>query len=274
MSGYTALSNDDGYVVLTQNHWKSHLIHLRHIHTFVLQFSLPMKDYYYILGIKENATQDEVKKAYRKLSVKFHPDKNDGDAFFAERFKEINEAYEVLSNNLSRDKYDALRRNKNTGSTSQQGINFIPEITLFTSNKPYFEYDEEVTFSWKTINANKVSLKPFGIVEPIGQKTYKIKNFKNQNLDFELVAENSNITRSTSKKITLKNKTYQELFEHFKGEIHKSQNTTHKSSAEPKSTTNKENEEDRKSNKAIETTVNIVFALFILLILILLIQNR
>ena len=55
-----------------------------------------MKDYYYILGIKPNASTDEIKKAYRKLSLKFHPDKNDGDKFFEERFKEINEAYENL----------------------------------------------------------------------------------------------------------------------------------------------------------------------------------
>jgi DnaJ-class molecular chaperone len=55
-----------------------------------------IKDYYYILGVARNASQDEIKKAYRKLSVKFHPDKNDGDKFFEERFKDINEAYETL----------------------------------------------------------------------------------------------------------------------------------------------------------------------------------
>jgi len=55
-----------------------------------------IKDYYYILGIARDASQDEIKKAYRKLSTKFHPDKNDGDKFFAERFKDINEAYETL----------------------------------------------------------------------------------------------------------------------------------------------------------------------------------
>ena len=52
------------------------------------------------------ASSDEIKKAYRKLSIKFHPDKNDGDSFFEERFKEIQEAYEILSNAARRTAYD------------------------------------------------------------------------------------------------------------------------------------------------------------------------
>ena len=65
-----------------------------------------IKDYYYILGIARNASQDEIKKAYRKLSIKFHPDKNDGDKFFEERFKDINEAYETLVDDAKRKIYD------------------------------------------------------------------------------------------------------------------------------------------------------------------------
>ena len=65
-----------------------------------------MKDYYYILGLNKNATIDDIKKAYRKLSLKFHPDKNENDTFFTERFKEIQEAYEILSDNYKRQKYD------------------------------------------------------------------------------------------------------------------------------------------------------------------------
>ncbi|MBK8393016.1 MAG: DnaJ domain-containing protein [Saprospiraceae bacterium] len=66
-----------------------------------------MKDYYYILGIESDASEDEIKKAYRKLSVKFHPDKNEGDKFFENRFKEIQEAYETLSNKNQRILYDS-----------------------------------------------------------------------------------------------------------------------------------------------------------------------
>ncbi len=65
-----------------------------------------MKDYYYILGVSYNATQDEIKLAYRKLSKKFHPDLNLGEVFFEERFKEIQEAYEVLSDNQKRNIYN------------------------------------------------------------------------------------------------------------------------------------------------------------------------
>ena len=67
-----------------------------------------MKDYYYILGISNNASLEEVKKAYRKLSLKFHPDQNNGDKFFEERFRDINEAYETLNNEQKRKEYDAI----------------------------------------------------------------------------------------------------------------------------------------------------------------------
>ena len=69
------------------------------------------KDYYKILGVEKKATQDEIKKAYRKLAVKFHPDKNPGDKKSEEKFKEINEANDVLSDPEKRNKYDTLGEN-------------------------------------------------------------------------------------------------------------------------------------------------------------------
>ncbi|WP_036380277.1 DnaJ C-terminal domain-containing protein [Muricauda sp. MAR_2010_75] len=63
-------------------------------------------DYYKILGIQKNATQDEIRKAYRKLARKFHPDLNPNDKEAEKKFKEINEANEVLSNEENRKKYD------------------------------------------------------------------------------------------------------------------------------------------------------------------------
>lgn len=65
-----------------------------------------MKNHYQTLGIKRDASNDDIKKAHRKLAQKFHPDKNEGDKFFEERFKEIQEAYETLSNPYERKKYD------------------------------------------------------------------------------------------------------------------------------------------------------------------------
>jgi curved DNA-binding protein len=64
------------------------------------------KDYYKILGVAKNADEKEIKRAYRRLAREFHPDVNPGDAGAEERFKEINEAYEVLSDSQKRSKYD------------------------------------------------------------------------------------------------------------------------------------------------------------------------
>src|SRR3990172_3002918 len=66
------------------------------------------KDYYKLLGVPRDAEEKEIKKAYRKLAVKYHPDKNPGDNQAEERFKEINEAYEVLGDSAKRAKYDQL----------------------------------------------------------------------------------------------------------------------------------------------------------------------
>lgn len=64
------------------------------------------QDYYEILGLKKGASPDEIKKAFRKLAVKYHPDKNPGDKKAEDRFKEINEAYAVLSDPEKKSQYD------------------------------------------------------------------------------------------------------------------------------------------------------------------------
>ncbi|TDH29319.1 J domain-containing protein [Segetibacter sp. 3557_3] len=79
-----------------------------------------MKNYYQILNISSNASQQEIKKAFRKLALKFHPDKNNNNKLAEEKFKEIQEAYSVLSNHLKRREYDQAKE----------------RTTIFTPPKP------------------------------------------------------------------------------------------------------------------------------------------
>lgn len=80
------------------------------------------KDYYKVLGVDKNASQAEIKKAYRSLAIKYHPDKNLNDKVSEEKFKEANEANEILSHVEKRKKYDELGENwqQFTQNTKQQ----------------------------------------------------------------------------------------------------------------------------------------------------------
>jgi len=78
------------------------------------------KDYYDVLGVSRGATEDQIRNAYRKLARKHHPDVNPGDKTAEEKFKEINEAYSVLSDPQKRKQYDAL------GQNWKQGAEFRP----------------------------------------------------------------------------------------------------------------------------------------------------
>jgi molecular chaperone DnaJ len=79
------------------------------------------KDFYRILGVAENASADEIKKAYRKLAKKYHPDANPNDTTAAERFKEVSEAYSVLSDEGKRKQYDQMRKFGGFGGVGGMG---------------------------------------------------------------------------------------------------------------------------------------------------------
>lgn len=73
---------------------------------FDRQFKLILQSLYDDLGVSKDASQDEIKQAYRKLAIKWHPDKNNGSEQSTQKFKEINNAYSILSNDQKRKKYD------------------------------------------------------------------------------------------------------------------------------------------------------------------------
>ena len=159
-----------------------------------------MKDYYYILGLNKNATIDDIKKAYRKLSLKFHPDKNENDTFFTERFKEIQEAYEILSDNYKRQKYD----NDFNSNNPTFNYNFIPQIE-------YFTFDDVITLKWKCLNSDKAKIDILGEVVPIDTANIQMKNFQDEFVIIELFAFNSYLNKSVKQILKLRNETYFEL---------------------------------------------------------------
>ncbi|MFE9105558.1 molecular chaperone DnaJ [Actinomadura geliboluensis] len=82
------------------------------------------KDYYKVLGVAKTASQEEIKKSYRKLARKYHPDANKGDTEAEERFKEVSEAYDVLSDEKRRKEYDTVRSMPGGFRGGQQGGGF------------------------------------------------------------------------------------------------------------------------------------------------------
>ena len=169
-----------------------------------------MKDYYYFLGISPEATAEDIKKAYRKLSLKYHPDKTANDEFFENRFREVQEAYETLINEDSRKNYDS-----NLSLPKYQARNNLPPfIKTFSANKIRVKKGEEVIINWQTQNADVVKILPFGLEKSYGERTFKINEFKDGKFQILLHAMNSSIQKTAVKGITVT-----EVFENDKEKI-------------------------------------------------------
>lgn len=108
---------------------------------------MEFKDYYQILGINRNATQEQIKKAFRKLAVKFHPDKNPGNKQAEARFKEITEANEVLGDPEKRKRYDQLGENWNQAKGETYDDWFSRNADVFRGEESFsFTTDSEDIF--------------------------------------------------------------------------------------------------------------------------------
>jgi curved DNA-binding protein CbpA len=111
-----------------------------------------MKNHYEILGLNPGATDDEIKKAYRKLSVKFHPDKNDGDAYFSAMFRQVNEAYAILSDRTKRIAYDKQRNSHQDIDARARALR-QKELDLLEKERQYTRSANESIINQHTNNA-------------------------------------------------------------------------------------------------------------------------
>ena len=83
------------------------------------------KDYYSVLGVNKSSSEDEIKKAYKKLALKYHPDRNKNDKKAEEKFKEINEAYQVLGDSERKNQYDTFGTAGPQGGFPGGGLSLI-----------------------------------------------------------------------------------------------------------------------------------------------------
>jgi curved DNA-binding protein CbpA len=170
-----------------------------------------MKNYYYILGLQNNASEQDVRIAYKKLSMLLHPDRNGGDKFFEDRFKEIQEAYDTLSNASRRSLYDEeLLGYSKPQNTSAYNSN-PPSILQFEASKKAIAEGELVTIMWRVTNADSVHIDPLGLMEASGTKTIRLPNMLGRSaLTLTLTATNTYVQKSQQREIHIQNKSFRQ----------------------------------------------------------------
>lgn len=114
-------------------------------------------DYYEVLGVSKSATADEIKKAYRNLAFKYHPDRNPGDAAAEEKFKQISAAYDVLGDETKRRNYDMGGYSQNY-SNAQQQYNYYSSNTTEDWYQNYYRRQQQYHYT----NPNEEEQEPRG----------------------------------------------------------------------------------------------------------------
>ncbi len=136
-----------------------------------------LKNYYQILDLDRYATKEEIKKAYHLYAIKFHPDKQDGDKFFEERFKEVKGAYDILIDAHKREKYDSQffgnseRLNSSESGTqndfspkqhkTSESVIYKKGELLITSNKLIYKGEEYDLRYYKGAEVQKIDKKNY-----------------------------------------------------------------------------------------------------------------
>lgn len=169
-----------------------------------------VKDYYYILGVPRRASLSEVQQAYKKLSLKFHPKENGNDPFFVMHYGKIKEAYEVLSDDHKRFRYDKALEKELGPEAVKVSEGPAPVVASFFSSKKSVQKGDLLTISWEVLNAELVIINLIGTVASNGTQTIRLPEIKATEafLNLELKATNSTSNKSSTKKLALKNLTY------------------------------------------------------------------
>ncbi|MBL0060660.1 MAG: molecular chaperone DnaJ [bacterium] len=148
------------------------------------------RDYYEVLGVSRGATPDEIKKAYRKLAMEFHPDRNKGDAAAEEKFKEVGEAYAVLSDQNKRAQYDRFGNVQGGGAGPRPGQGGSFEFDLSDALRQFMDGGMFGDFFGQQrggrggstrVRGNDLQLKLSLTLEEISEgvrKTIKVKRFR------------------------------------------------------------------------------------------------
>ncbi len=162
-----------------------------------------MKDYYYLLGISTTASAREIKHAYHKLSSRLHPDKNEGDPFFEQHFKDISEAYNTLSHRKKRSAYDLAWQS--FFESSRAMIVPSPTIDTFAVSSRRIHEGARIEIHWKTSHADQVYISCFDHpVPPRGSKTITFSDVDGHDPSLEINAVQTATAKSVHQRLQLR----------------------------------------------------------------------